>query len=212
MSISKNPETVIVKAGDAKLEQVNQFTCLGAEINSSCDCTKDITKRLAMARTTLQCLNNIWKDRGISISTKTRLLQALIWPIAIYSCDAWTLKQADERRISIFEMWCYRRILRTPYTEHRTNDWVLQKIGLCKRTNHCTRAHRHKSPIRDNQMRAARSCLSWQASGRVSGVQRTVQGQPDDDRASETEYDALTGGNSGPFKIKGHDIEVPLYM
>ena len=70
----------------------------------------------------------MFKNRSISIKTKLRLLRALIWPITRYGSESWTIKKADERRINAFEMWCYRKILRKPYMEHKTNVWYLQKI------------------------------------------------------------------------------------
>ena len=82
-----------------------------------------------MARSTLMNTKHIWSDRDVSRCTKIRLLQALIWSIATYGAETWILKRNDEKKIEAFEMWCYRRLLRVSYREHRTNEWVLQKLG-----------------------------------------------------------------------------------
>ena len=71
----------------------------------------------------------MFEKRSISMKTKLRLIRALIWSIATYESESWTIKKADERRINAFEMWCYRKILRKPYAEHKTNVWYLQNIG-----------------------------------------------------------------------------------
>ena len=119
-----------IRCDGDRLEQVSQYTYLGAEIHENAESEKDIRKRLAMARTTLQSMTHIWKDRGISKTTKLRLLKALIWSIALYGCEGWTIKKADARRIEAFELWCHRRLLRISYKEHRTNEWVLNKMGV----------------------------------------------------------------------------------
>ena len=87
----------------------------------------------AMARSAMVKLSKIWADRGITRTTKTRLVQALVFPIATYASETWTLTQADRNRIAAFEMWCWRRMLRIPWTEKRTNSSVLQEIGVTKR-------------------------------------------------------------------------------
>ena len=117
-----------VNVNGEKLEQLDHFTYLESEVTEQCDSEKDIRKRLAIACSTYLGLDKMSKNRSISIKTKLRLLKALIWPIAKYGSESWTIKKADERRINAFEMWCYRKILRKPYTEHKTNVWYLQKI------------------------------------------------------------------------------------
>ena len=74
-------------------------------------------------------LNNIWNDSHLPTELKTRLIKALIWPIAIYSCESWTLNKREEDMLQAFEMWTYRRMLRISYKEHRTNEWILNKAG-----------------------------------------------------------------------------------
>ena len=125
----KTPSTIVITVDGQVLEQVKHDTYLGSEITENCDSETDIRKRLAMARSTLMNTKHIWYDRDVSRCTKIRLLQALIWSIATYGAETWTLKRNDEKRIEAFEMWCYRRLLRVSYREHRTNEWILQKLG-----------------------------------------------------------------------------------
>ena len=78
-------------------------------------------------------LNNIWKDRFISQRTKKRLLPALIFPTATYGAEFWVLKKVDKREIACFEFWCNRRLLHVSRVDKHTNEWVLEKIGPCRR-------------------------------------------------------------------------------
>jgi len=71
----------------------------------------------------------MWKSRDITNDTKVRLMKSLIWPIATYGCEGWTLKQADQRRIEAFEMWGFRRLLRISWTQRKTNEWILEKLS-----------------------------------------------------------------------------------
>ena len=112
-----------------QIEQVDRFTYLGAKFTENCESEYDIRKRIAMGRDTLLRLKTIWSNRGITLRTKSRLLHALVWSIAMYGCEGWTLRKADICRLEAFEMWCYRRILGISYTEHRTNLWILEKMN-----------------------------------------------------------------------------------
>ena len=83
-------------------------------------------------------LTNIWKDKGISKATKIRIMHTLIFPIALYGCETWSVGMADKNKILAFEMWCWRRMLRISWTEHKTNKFIRNQIGenatLCQRT------------------------------------------------------------------------------
>ena len=82
-----------------------------------------------MARASCISLTDIWKDRGISRETKIRIMHTLVFPIALYGCETWSVGMADKKKIVAFEMWCWRRMLRIPWMEHKTNDFVLNQIG-----------------------------------------------------------------------------------
>ena len=125
----KNKVIEDVDVNGDKLEQVEQFTYLRSEVTEQCESEKDIWRRLAITRATYSGLDKMFEKRSISMKTKFRLLRALIWSIATYESESWTIKKADERRINAFDMWCYRKILRKPYTEYKTNVWYPQNMG-----------------------------------------------------------------------------------
>ena len=117
------------KVNNKKVEQVENYTCLGAIIAEDGESRTEIRTRLAIARKSLVKLNNIWSNRGISSNTKKRLLKTLIWPIATYGCETWTLNKIEENKLNAFEMWTFRRILRISYRAHKTNDLILQAVN-----------------------------------------------------------------------------------
>ena len=93
------------------------------------DCSKEIKARLGKGKGTMTSLKNIWKSHGISVTTKARLMKALVWPVATYGCEGWTIMKCDEKRINGFEMKGLRQILRVSSMARRTNEWVLEQIG-----------------------------------------------------------------------------------
>ena len=116
-----------------EVEQVTQFNFLGSLITTSGGCAVEIRRRLAMAKSAMVGLNKIWADRGITKATKTRLVSALIFPIATYGCETWSLTKSDQRRINSFELWCWRRMLRITWIMKRTNESVIQEVQPKKR-------------------------------------------------------------------------------
>ena len=112
------------------LEQVTTFPYLGSLITNDTGCIKDIRSRLAKGSSIGKALKNIWQNHGIGIPTKIRLLKALVWPVAVYGCESWTLKKDDEARINAFEMRCLRQVLRVSWTAKNTNEWVLKTAGV----------------------------------------------------------------------------------
>ena len=118
------PDNPLIVDGE-EVERVTEFNFLGALITQDGGCKMEIRRRLAMARSTMVKLSKIWADRGITKATKIRLVRALVFPIATYGCESWTLSKADCNKIDAFEMWCWRRMLRIPWT----NVSVLQEIG-----------------------------------------------------------------------------------
>jgi len=83
-----------------------------------------------MGRSAMQSLSSVWKSKYISTTTKVRLLKALVWSIAIYGSESWTLRSKEEKYIEAFEMWCYRRLLRIPWTQHKKNEWILCELKV----------------------------------------------------------------------------------
>ena len=104
MAAGKTKTNLNIKVNKVKVEQVENYTYLGAIISEDGESRTEIRTRLAIARTSLVKLNNIWSNRGISSNTKKRLLKALIWPIATYGCETWTLNKIEENQLKAFEM------------------------------------------------------------------------------------------------------------
>ena len=94
------------------------------------DCTHDIKRRLLLGRKVMTNLESIFKSRGIALLTKVCLLKAMVFPVVMYGCEIWTVKKAEHRRIDAFEMWCWRRLLRVPWTARRSNQSILKEISL----------------------------------------------------------------------------------
>ena len=112
-----------------QIEEVSQFEYLSSMINNIGDSTVEIKRRLAIAWSTVQSMQNIWKSLGISISLKVRLINAVAFSIATYGWESWAMTKNDRKRIDAFEMWCYRRLLQTTWKDERTNTWILERIG-----------------------------------------------------------------------------------
>ena len=102
---------------------------LGSLKESDGSCTKDVTTRIAMAKKKMIDLNNIWKDRGIPIILKIKLLKTLIWPVMLYGSESWTLRCEENNKINASEMWFYRRLLRVKWTDKRTNNSILVELN-----------------------------------------------------------------------------------
>ena len=105
-----NEDPIVVDG--TEVEHVTQFNFLGSLITTSSGCSTELRRRMAMAKSAMVGLNKILTDRGITKATKKCLVSALIFPIATYGCESWTLTKADQSRITSFEMWCWRRMLR----------------------------------------------------------------------------------------------------
>ena len=125
MAIGRNKTETNIFLNNERLEQVESYLYLGASISEDGTCMPEIKTRLAIAKSNMLKLLNIWKDKSIQTTLKIRLIKALIWPIGIYGCESWTLNQQAEKKIEAFEQWTYRRMLQVSYREHRTNEWVL---------------------------------------------------------------------------------------
>ena len=108
-----------------KVGVVRDFVFLGAKIEDSGSCKGDILRRLASGRAAMTGLNKIWKDKDI---TKCRIVNTLVFPVVLYGCESWTIRKAERRRIDSFESWCWRRLLRIPWTARRTNKSVIEEI------------------------------------------------------------------------------------
>jgi hypothetical protein len=122
-------EEVHITIDNEEIEVVDSFIFLGSLIASSGDSTPEIKRRIALGRTAMVSMDQIWRCKDVAIATKRRLITAVVLPIATYGCETWTMKKADRRRIDAFELWCWRRLIRIPWTAKVTNKAVLERIS-----------------------------------------------------------------------------------
>ena len=108
---------------------VADFILGGSKITAGGDCSHEIKRCLLLGRKVMTNLDSILKSRDITLSTKVRLVKAMVFPIVIYGCESWTVKKAECRKIDAFELWCWRRLLRVPWTARRSNQTILKEIS-----------------------------------------------------------------------------------
>ena len=107
------------------VETVADFIFLG----SNGDCSYEIKRRLLLGREVMINLDSILKSRDIALPTKVHLVKAIVFPVVMYGCESWAIKKAEHRRIDAFELWCWRRLLRVPWTARRSNQSILKEIS-----------------------------------------------------------------------------------
>ena len=106
-----------------------QTIFLGSKIAAYGDCSHEIKRCLLLGRKAMTNLDNILKSRDITLPTKVRLVKAMVFPVVMYGCESWTVKKAERRGIDAFELWCWRRLLRVPWTAGRSNQSILKEIS-----------------------------------------------------------------------------------
>ena len=106
-----------------------QTLFLGAPKSLDGDCSHEIKILLLLGRKVMTNLDSIFKSRDITLPTKVRLLKAVVFPVVMYGCECWTVKKAEHRRIDAIELWCWRRLLRVPWTARRSNQSILKEIS-----------------------------------------------------------------------------------
>ena len=94
------------------------------------DCSHEIKRRLLLGRKVMTNLDSIFKSRDITLPTKVRLAKAMVFPVVMYGCESWTVKKAERQKIDAFELWCWRRLLRVPWTARRSNQSILKRSAL----------------------------------------------------------------------------------
>ena len=112
------------------METVTDFNFGGSKITADGDCSYEIKRHLLLGRKFMTNLDSILKSRDITLSTKVRLVKAMVFPVVIYGGESWTIKKAEHQRIGAFELWCWRRLLRVPWTARRSNQSILKEISL----------------------------------------------------------------------------------
>ena len=103
------------------METMADFISLGSKITADSDCSHEIKRLLILETKAMTNLDSILKSRDMTLSTKVRLVEAMVFPVVTYGCESWTVKKAECRRIDAFELWCWRRLLRVPWTARRSN-------------------------------------------------------------------------------------------
>ena len=111
------------------VEIVADFIFLGSKITADGDCSHEIKRRLLLGRKVMTNLDSILKSRDITLSTKVHLVKAKVFPVVMYVCENWTIKKAECQRIDAFDLWCWRRLLRVPWTARRSNQSILKEIN-----------------------------------------------------------------------------------
>ena len=111
------------------METVRYFILGGSKITADADCSHEIKRCLFLGRKAMTNLDSFLKSRDITLSTKVYLVKAKVFPVVMYGCESWTIKKAEHWRIDAFELWHWRKLLRVPWTERRSNQWILKEIS-----------------------------------------------------------------------------------
>ena len=111
------------------METVTDFIFLGSKITADGDCSQVIKRHLLLGRKIMTNLDSILKSRDITLPAKVHLVKAMVSPVVMYGCESWTIKKAEHRRIDAFELWCWRSLLRVPWTARRSNQFILKEIS-----------------------------------------------------------------------------------
>ena len=111
------------------METVTDFIFGGSKITADGDCSHDIKRHLLLGRKTLTNLESTLKSRDIALPKKLHLAKAMVFPAVMYGCESWTMKKAEHQRIDAFELWCWRRLLRIPWTARRSNQSIIKEIN-----------------------------------------------------------------------------------
>ena len=108
---------------------VSDFVLGGSKITADGDCSHEIKRCLLLGRKVMTNLKSILKSRDITLPTKVHLVKAMVFPVVMYGCESWTIKKAERQKIDAFELWCWRRLLRVPWTARRSNQSVLKEVS-----------------------------------------------------------------------------------
>ena len=111
------------------METVKDFIFLGSKITADDNCTHEIKRHLLLGRKAMPNLDSLLKIRDITLLTKVHTVKAMVFPVVMYGCESWTIKKAEHRRIDAFELWCWRRLLRVPWTAKRSSQSILKEIN-----------------------------------------------------------------------------------
>ena len=110
-------------------KQCQTLSFLGSKITADGDCSHEIKRRLLLGRKVMTNLDSTFKSRDITLPTKVHLVKAMVFPVVMYGCESWTVKKAEHQRTDAFELWCWRRLMRVPWTTRRSNQSILKEIS-----------------------------------------------------------------------------------
>ena len=127
-SVASGPITSFEIDGET-VEVMGNFILGGSKITADGACSHEIKRHLLLGRKVITNLDNILKSRDITLPTKVHLVKAMVFLVVMYGCESWTVKKAEHRRIDDFELWCWRRLLRVPWTARRSNQFILKEIS-----------------------------------------------------------------------------------
>ena len=113
-----------------RMQTVTDFIVLGSKITADGDCSHEIRRCLLLGIKAMTNLNRILKSRDITLPAKVPLVKAMFFPVVMHGCESWTIKKGERQKIDAFELWCWRRLLRVPWTARRSNQSILKKISL----------------------------------------------------------------------------------
>ena len=128
MKIMASSPTTSWEIDGETVETVSDLIFEGSKIIVDGDCSPEIKRRLLLGRKVMTNLDSVLKSRDITLPTKIRLVKAMVFPVVMYGCESWTVKKAERGRIDAFELWCWRRLLRIPWTARRSNQSILKEI------------------------------------------------------------------------------------
>jgi len=128
----------------------------------------DIKIRIGQAKSVTNNMDDVWKSKELGTKLKVRLAKALVWSVALYACETWTIKKQEERMINAFEMWLWRRVINVKWTERKTNEWVREQVGVTE----------ERGMLNEVKMRKIRKYGHWKRRG-ASLVLTTIEGETD---------------------------------
>ena len=126
--MASGPITSWQKVGE-KVEVVAHIPFLDSKITANGDCSYEIRGQLLLGREAMTNLDSVLKSRDNTLSTKLRIVKAMVFPVVTYDCESWTVKKAERQRIDAFELWCWRRLLKAPWTARRSNQSIIREIN-----------------------------------------------------------------------------------
>ena len=130
MKIMASSPIISWQIDEETMETMRDFIFWGSKITADGDCSHEIKRRVLLGRKAMTHLDGILKSRGITLPTKVCIVKAMVFPVVMYGCESWTVKKAEHQRIDAFELWCWRRLFRVPWTPRRSNQSILRKSVL----------------------------------------------------------------------------------